>query len=310
MADLIRIGTRGSQLALWQARRAEQLLQEAGLETELVIINTKGDQIQDRALSKIGSKGVFTEELEEGLRQGEIEIAVHSAKDLPSRLPQGLEIIAFMERELVHDVVISHDKNFDFGRKDVVVGSSSTRRRAILRRNYPGINLVEARGNLQTRLEKLNNKQFDAMLLAYAGVHRMGYEQYIVQHLSAEEFIPAVGQGSVAIEAASSLTPEIKEKIANALNHTQTAQQLVAERAFLRTMEGGCSVPVFGLCRHKGSELEITGGIVSLDGTEMIKETITGKPEDGEKIGRELGLRVIDLGGGVILQKIKQQQQK
>ena len=301
----IRIGTRGSQLALWQARAAESRLQQAGLETELVIINTKGDKVQDRALSQLGTKGVFTEELETGLLEGSIEIAVHSAKDMPSKLGTGLELVAFMEREQVHDVVLSLNRNFSFDEPGIVVGTSSVRRRSMLRRKYPNLEMVEARGNLQTRIAKLHDGQFQAMLLAFAGVHRMEYEDYIVQHLSEDEFIPAVGQGSVAIETSIRLDSGLRETIRQALNHAPTETCLIAERAFLRTMEGGCSIPVFGLAKQAESGLTLTGGIVSLDGQTLVKETLTAPVADAEKLGEEMGRKVLSAGGAEILKEIK-----
>src|SRR6476620_10103007 len=215
----IRIGTRGSKLALWQAYHVEEMLQAAGLQTEIVIITTKGDKILDRSLAKIGSKGVFTEELEDSLRDGSIDLAVHSAKDVQSVLSDDLELLAFMERENPADVVLSFDPEFSLDRENIVVGTSSTRRKALLKRFYPHAKTVEARGNLQTRLQKLEEKQFDGMLLAYAGVHRMDYLKWVTQTLSLDKFIPAVGQGSVAIESAKNLEPARKEKLKSVLNH-------------------------------------------------------------------------------------------
>ncbi|MCS6832213.1 MAG: hydroxymethylbilane synthase, partial [Flammeovirgaceae bacterium] len=204
MRKVIRIATRASKLALWQADYVASLLEEKGFRTELFPIETKGDKILHRALSKIGSKGVFTEELEEKLRSGEVEIAVHSAKDLPTSLADDLEIIAFTQRENVVDVVVSLDKNFTF-RKGKVVGTSSVRRTAFLRRYYPDVRVIDMRGNLQTRFAKLERGDCDALVLAYAGVHRLNYDNFIVQHLPMQQFIPAVGQGSIAVEASKTL---------------------------------------------------------------------------------------------------------
>ena len=210
----IKIGTRGSKLALWQAYYVEKLLQAGGLSTEIVIIETKGDKILDRALSKIGSKGIFTEELEEQLRSGGIDVAVHSAKDLQSDLGEEFEILAFTERERVNDVLVSHNTALTLSQGgSFVIGTSSTRRVALLKYFYPHLKTVDMRGNLQTRLRKLEEGHCDALLLAYAGVHRMGYDDRIAEFLSLEEFIPAVGQGSVAIECAVSLDPEKKETL-------------------------------------------------------------------------------------------------
>ena len=246
--NTIKLGTRGSKLALWQAEYIKETLERGGLSVEIVIINTKGDQILDRSLSKIGSKGVFTEELEEQLRSGAIDIAQHSAKDLQSELSDDLELIAFTEREKVNDVLVSFDKSLSLeSGKSFVVGTSSTRRVAMLKHYYPHIQTVDMRGNLQTRMGKLESGACDALILAYAGVHRMGYEEHIAELISIDKFTPAVGQGSVALECAVSLNPEEKARIRELCNHAETEQQLLAERAFLRRLQGGCSIPVFGL---------------------------------------------------------------
>jgi hydroxymethylbilane synthase len=327
--SVIKLGTRGSKLALWQAEYIKETLENGGLQVEIVIINTKGDKILDRSLAKIGSKGVFTEELEEQLRSGEIDIAQHSAKDLQSELAEDLELIAFTEREKVNDVLVSFDKSLTLeSGKSFVVGTSSTRRVAMLKHYYPHIQTVDMRGNLQTRLAKLESGVCDALLLAYAGVHRMGYEEHIAELISTEKFTPAVGQGSVAIECAKSLDSIKKAKIRELCNHTETEQQLLAERAFLRRLQGGCSIPVFGnaapqppkgeLNSSINAESEIpplgrfdasirglllTGGIISLDGSEMLKETVSG--ENPEELGLALAEKILSLGGDRILQEIK-----
>jgi hydroxymethylbilane synthase len=329
--NLIKLGTRGSKLALWQAEYIRETLERGGLEVEIVIINTKGDQILDRSLSKIGSKGVFTEELEEQLRSGAIDIAQHSAKDLQSELSEDLELIAFTERERVNDVLVSFDKSLTLeSRKPFVVGTSSTRRVAMLKHYYPHIQTVDMRGNLQTRMAKLESGVCDAILLAYAGVHRMGYEEHIAEIISIDKFTPAVGQGSVALECAVSLDPAKKAKIRELCNHAETEQQLLAERAFLRRLQGGCSIPVFanvaprsvGRPAPEGGAFEsqifdqtvppsgvrglrsITGGIISLNGSEMLKETVSGN--NSLEIGEALAERILSLGGDRILKEIKE----
>ncbi len=303
----IKIGTRGSRLALWQAYYVEKSLQQGGLSTEIVIIETKGDQILDRSLSKIGSKGVFTQELEDQLRDGRIDIAVHSAKDLQSELDEDLELIAFTERERVNDVLVSHNTTLSLKSGETfVVGTSSTRRVAMLKHFYPHIKTVDMRGNLQTRLRKLEEGQCDAILLAYAGVHRMEYDSLICEHLQLDEFIPAVGQGSVAIECSSNIVPEKKEKLRELLNHPTTEACLLVERAFLRRLQGGCSVPVFGLAMHQANGLSITGGVVSLDGKILLKHTVMGVVSDPEVIGTALAEQLLAEGAAEILAQIKQ----
>ncbi len=306
----IKIGTRGSKLALWQAYYVEQLLQDGGASTEIVIIETKGDKILDRALSKIGSKGIFTEELEEKLQTGGIDIAVHSAKDLQSDLGEEFEILAFTEREKVNDVLVSHDTSLSLNREEpFVVGTSSTRRIATLRHFYPHLKTVDMRGNLQTRLRKLEEGHCDALLLAYAGVHRMGYDDRIAQYLPLQEFTPAVGQGSVAIECAVSLDPNKKEAVGKLLNHVETSICLRAERAFLHRLQGGCSVPLFALATLVEGKINISGGVISLDGSEMLRRTISeGSPTHPEKVGEALAEELLDAGAGRILAEIKEHQ--
>ena len=234
--QLVKIGTRASKLALWQAYHVADLLQKAGLSTEIVPIDTKGDQVLDVSISKIGSKWVFTQELEDQLLDGRISIAVHSAKDMPSKLGDGLELIAFSAREQAQDVLLSTNKGVSLRDANLVVGTSSTRRIATLKHFFPQVKTVEVRGNLQTRIRKMEEGHCDALLLAYAGVHRMGYESLLVEHLDLNQFIPAVGQGSIALEASTNLDPSLREAIVRACNDRQTENCLLAERAFLRVL--------------------------------------------------------------------------
>ncbi|MHA8107798.1 hydroxymethylbilane synthase [Aquirufa sp. A-Brett2-W8] len=302
----VRIGTRNSALALWQAHYVGALLEKEGLAYEIVAISTKGDQILDRSLSKIGSKGVFTEELETMLRAGEIDIAQHSAKDLPSHLPAELELIAFTERESPEDVVLSLDPLKTLATSETLrIGTSSTRRRAFLSHFYPQHTAVEMRGNLQTRLEKLKNGECDAMLLAYAGVHRMEMESYITQHLDIDQFVPAVGQGSVAIQCAVSLNKAVKSLVRKACNHTATEATLLTERHLLAHLEGGCSVPVYGHAVLKGDKIALHAGVLSLDGVENIYHSAQGS--DPAILGKEVAMELIHLGAHQLLRKIRQQ---
>jgi hydroxymethylbilane synthase len=302
----VRIGTRNSALALWQAHYVGAMLAKEGLTYEIVAISTKGDQILDRSLSKIGSKGVFTEELETMLRAGEIDIAQHSAKDLPSHLPEELELIAFTERESAEDVVLSLDPSKTLASSESLrIGTSSTRRRAFLSHFYPQHTAVEMRGNLQTRLEKLKNGDCDAMLLAYAGVHRMEMESYITQHLDINQFVPAVGQGSVAIQCAVSLNEDVKSLVRKACNHPETEAKLLTERHLLAHLEGGCSVPVYGHAVLKGDKIALHAGVLSLDGVENIYHSAQGS--DPALLGKEVAMELIHLGAHQLLRKIRQQ---
>ncbi len=305
--ETIKIGTRGSKLALWQAQYVAGLMQKNGLQTELVIIETKGDKMLNVPIAKIGSKGVFTEELEEQLAAGHIHLAVHSAKDMQSKLPSGFEIIAFTERERVNDVLVSSKKQLRLADRSrpLVIGTSSTRRIATLKHYFPHVKTAEVRGNLQTRFRKMEEGQCDALLLAYAGVHRMGLEPAISEVLDIDLFIPAVGQGSVAVEASTLLDREIKAAIRSAVNHADTEIRLTAERAFLETLEGGCSIPVFALACLQNDRLKIKGGIISLDGKKLVKVSLTGHASQPAELGRALAVQVLKKDGDAILREIK-----
>ncbi|MBM3426702.1 MAG: hydroxymethylbilane synthase [Bacteroidetes bacterium] len=304
--QLIKIGTRASKLALWQAYHVAELLQKAGLASEIVPIDTKGDQVLDVSISKIGSKGVFTQELEDQLLDGSITIAVHSAKDMPSCLGEGLELIAFSTREQAQDVLLSTKKGVSLADANLVVGTSSTRRIATLKHFYSHVKTVEVRGNLQTRIRKMEEGHCDALLLAYAGVRRMGYEDLIVSHLDLTEFIPAVGQGSIAIEASSNLDPELRKAIIAACNDAETQVCLLAERAYLQVLEGGCSIPVFALASLAGNQVQLKGGIVSLDGQKRIVLEVHGEMSQAVELGESLAKQVLQAGGKAILEQIKQ----
>jgi hydroxymethylbilane synthase len=302
----IRIGTRNSALALWQAVFIAGLLEQAGHQVEIVDIVTIGDKILDRSLAKIGAKGVFTEELETMLRNGEIDIAQHSAKDLPSKLAEDLPIIAFTKREAAHDVVLSLDPTFQLSKVAAsTIGTSSTRRRAMIAKQFPQHQLVEMRGNLQTRLEKLKAGSCDAMILAYAGVHRMEMEEYIVEHLDLASFTPAVGQGSVAIQCSSELPIDLQIAIRKICNNEVTEACLLAERFLLAELDGGCSVPVFGHAHQQADGIYLTGGVLGLKGEVEIKASGTGI--NPEKLGKEVAKKLIEQGAQALLKDIRKQ---
>ncbi|MEQ8242307.1 hydroxymethylbilane synthase [Fulvivirga sp.] len=303
--EKIRIGTRGSKLALWQAYYVEEKLKLAGLATEIITIETIGDKILDVSIAKIGSKGVFTEEIEAKLLDGTIDIAVHSAKDMQSELPEPFELIAFTEREKVNDVLVSEKADINLDDKGLVIGTSSTRRVAMLKHFYPHIKTVPVRGNLQTRIGKMKDGACDALMLAYAGMFRMGYGDMIRHELSLDQFTPAVGQGSVAIECSMTLGGDKRKAIRKALNHTETEYRLLCERAFLRKLQGGCSIPVFGLATLNGDDITFEGGIVSLDGQKIIRKSVTGNKDEAEELGHNLAVEVLEAGGDKILKEIK-----
>ena len=311
----IKIGTRKSRLALWQAEHIAALLQAQGHTTLLVPMDTKGDKMQGVSIPKIGSKGVFTAELEEALLSGAIDLAVHSAKDMPSELPEGLELIAFTERQFINDVLVSHNPAFRLEAKgpEVVIGTSSTRRRALLSRHYPKAKAVETRGNLQTRIEKMEMGICDALLLAEAGVQRMGYNHLIVQRFPAKLFTPSAGQGSIAVETASAAAPELIEAVRSACNHPDAELCLHAERAFLHAMQGGCSVPVFALATLQKNTLHFQGGVLSLNGKQLSeafdKVVLSGNHaealQQARQAGSEAGALLLGTGADALLASIK-----
>jgi hydroxymethylbilane synthase len=302
----IRIGTRGSKLALWQAEYVASLIKPSGYTTEIIPIETRGDKILDVSIAKIGSKGVFTEEIEAKLLDGSIDIAVHSAKDLSSDIPEELELVAFTERELVNDVVIS-DKKINITTDKLKIGTSSTRRVAFLKHFYPNAEAVSIRGNLQTRISKMKAGECDALLLAYAGVHRMGYDNMIVDKIETSYFVPAVGQGTIAIECHKKLDFKKKEIITNWVNHPSTEVCLHAERSFLKTLHGGCSIPAFGYAHIDGDSISLKAGIISLDGQRVIKVKRSSSFENVKELGEMVANEVLNIGGEQILKEIRQQ---
>ncbi|HEX8546494.1 MAG TPA: hydroxymethylbilane synthase [Cytophagaceae bacterium] len=306
MSKTIKIGTRGSKLALWQAEFIKNKLLAHQISCEIVVIETKGDKILDQPFAEIGTKGIFTEEIESKLLSNEIHLAVHSAKDMQSTLPQGLEILAFTEREKPNDVVVSLNKNFKLDDSSMrnKVGTSSARRKALLNYFYPHITTTDARGNLQTRVKKLEDQQFDAMILAYAGIVRMDYDHLIVDVLPIDTFVPAVGQGSIAVEISSNMETTTRLQLRRILNDDITEACLKAERSFLATVEGGCSIPVFGNAVAIGNFLTLTAGIVSPDGKKLIKEGATDSLESSVKLGQAIGQKILNSGGREILKAI------
>lgn len=299
----IRIATRKSKLALWQAEWVKAKLEESGLTAALHAIDTTGDKVLDVAISKIGSKGVFTEELEELLANGEVDIAVHSAKDMASTLPDGFELIAFGERAAHTDVLVSN-KAIDL-QSDLLIGTSSTRRVAQLARLFPHIKTVAVRGNLQTRIQKMVDGACDALLLAKAGVDRLGLSSQIVREFSVDELTPAAGQGSIAIEAHESIHPTIRKLIRAAVNDPVAEKCIKCERAFLKKLEGGCSIPVFAFASLVGDQNQLKAGLLSIDGSEFLEETATG--ENPEELGTTIAEKILNQGGDRILSGIKKQ---
>jgi len=307
---MIVIGSRKSKLAMWQTEMVAEALNAAGMKTTIKAMETMGDKVLDTSIAKIGSKGVFTQELEEQLASGATDIAVHSAKDMQSQLPEGFSLIAFTRREQVNDVLVSDNQSLDIDdrSKKIRIGTSSVRRRALLRYYYPHVEPVEMRGNLQTRIRKMREGVCDALMLAYAGVKRMDYDKMIIKVFPVTQIFPPVGQGSIAIEASSLLPPDKRELIRACLNDSDSENCLLAERAFLKTLEGGCSIPVFALATLDRQDIVLTGGLVSLDGRQIVMMQRRGAIGEAEIIGLELGKEILDNDGRELLARIRQEQ--
>ncbi|NJO02104.1 MAG: hydroxymethylbilane synthase [Bacteroidia bacterium] len=303
----IKLGTRGSKLALWQTHYVADLLAKGGISTDIVMIETQGDKILDTSLAEIGSKGIFTAELEHHLRGQSIDVAVHSAKDMQSVLDDDLEIIAYSEREQAGDVLVSYNNKLRLVNllPEQQLGTSSTRRVAMLRHYYPQVSVADVRGNLQTRMRKMEDGHYAGLILAYAGIRRMKYEIYIVEELPTDKFTPAVGQGSIAVEASKDLHPDKVEAIRRLVNHQATALCLQTERAFLRFLQGGCSIPVFGLARLEGDQIYFEGGIISLDGQTMLRHSARASLQEPEELGNSVAEYLLWVGGDKILKEIR-----
>ena len=302
----LRLGTRGSKLAIWQAQyvAAELKRHHHDLQVEIKIIKTTGDKVLDVALSKIGDKGLFTKELEIELIKENIDLAVHSMKDMPSELEASLMIGAFLKRENPQDVLLSiHNYSLAELPEGATLGTSSLRRRAQIKAIRPDLKIVDIRGNVETRLRKMQEDGLDGIILAYAGVKRLGLDNYISDFLAYEVMMPAVGQGVIAIEIRKD-DDEIKE-ILSSINDYETNLAARAERSFLFHIQGGCQVPIAALAHLIDKELEISGLIASLDGKTIVKLSRRGKPAEAEKMGQELAIALLGAGGAEILNNIK-----
>ena len=297
----VKIGTRKSKLALWQANYVKAFLEEKGAEVELVKITTTGDRILNSPLAKIGGKGLFVKEIEQALIEGKIDLAVHSLKDVPMILPEGLTLSCITKRESPYDVLLSKDgKRLEELPEGSVVGTSSLRRGVQIKRFRKDLKVEMLRGNVDTRVRKLEEGLYDAIILAHAGVKRMGYETLITEVL--EDFIPAVGQGSLAIE-----TREDDESIRNLLRDLDDEEShriALCERAFLRELEGGCQVPIGAMARVESGKITIRGFISDLEGERFLEGEESSPLNDPESAGKRLARRLLDMGGRNILKEI------
>jgi hydroxymethylbilane synthase len=305
LSQTIIIGTRGSKLALWQTNWVKRELERLnpGLQVKLEIISTKGDRVLDVSLPKLGEqgKGLFTKELEEAIRERRVDLAVHSLKDLPTELPAGLHIGAISSREDVRDALVARQgiQRFNDLPVNALIGTSSLRRQAQLRAVRPDLRLEPIRGNVDTRLRKLDDGEFDAIILAAAGLHRLGFTERITEHLNTQLVLPAVGQGALAIETRSD-DAEVNELIGR-LDHEPTRLACQAERAFLKGLGGGCLVPIAAHARIESPMLELIGLVASTDGREIVRGTVAGSSEDAEALGNQLARELIAQGADRIL---------
>ena len=306
MKKTIRIGTRGSQLALYQAEKVKSTLENIfpDLQVELEIIKTKGDKILDVALSKIGDKGLFTKEIENALIDGSVDLAVHSLKDLPTKLPEGLKLGAVLERGEFRDALVSKNgKKLSELKAGDVVATSSLRRIAGLLKINNQITIKDIRGNVNSRLQKMEDGYCDAMIMAAAGLQRTGLERYITEIIDPGVIMPAVSQGAIAIETRIN-DIEIDEIMA-VVNHQDTWNAIVAERAFLSHLEGGCQVPLGCYTKIEDGMLHMSGFVASVDGSQFINETISGEVSQGAGLGVQMAEKMLGQGAREILNKIK-----
>lgn len=305
MGKKLIIGTRSSKLALWQADYVAERLraQHPGLIVEEKRMTTKGDRILDAPLAKIGGKGLFTKELETAMQEGEIDIAVHSLKDMPTEVPEGLVITAITERFDPGDAVVSPRYHTLAALPEGArVGTSSLRRRAQILAARPDLTLLDLRGNVNTRLAKLDAGEYDAIILAVAGLRRLGFGDRITEVLPRALCLPAVGQGALAIEARAA--DDETRRLVDFLQDDDMADCAAAERAFLETVEGGCQVPVGVYAAIEGEELTVEAVIASIDGRMRFRDTLRGARQEAEHLGKALADRLLDAGGIKILHEI------
>jgi hydroxymethylbilane synthase len=301
----LRISTRQSPLALWQAEHVRALLEarDPALRVDLVTRMTRGDKILDQALSRVGGKDLFVKEIEDALLDHTAELAVHSLKDVPTELPAGLHIAAFPRREDPRDALVSpQGYTLDRLPRGAKVGTSSLRRAAQLRALRPDVEIVPIRGNVQTRLER-TRRELDAAILAYAGLLRLGLADVVTEVLPVERSLPAIGQGILALE--TRVDDAASTARVGALDDLDARHAALAERAFLRTLEGGCQVPIAGHATFDGDRLHLVGLVSELDGSRSFRGTVAGPRAEAEALGAELGRRLLAKGAGEVLARLK-----
>ncbi|MSR23605.1 MAG: hydroxymethylbilane synthase [Nitrospiraceae bacterium] len=299
------LGTRASRLAIWQAEWVQARLREIAPDVPVTLqrIKTSGDKILDVPLAKIGGKGLFVKEIEEALLQETIDLAVHSMKDVPTALPEGLDILCMPAREDPRDALISRDaKLLDELPRGARVGTSSLRRQAQLLHRRPDLKIEMLRGNLDTRLRKLRDGEFDAIVLAAAGLKRMGWAEQITEYLPSEVSLPAIGQGALGLEGRRN--DEFVREIVAALEHPPTRTAVTAERALLDRLEGGCQVPIAAHATLSGTRLRLDGLVASVDGRRLVRDSVEGPAADARELGTRLAEQLLRQGGETILNEI------
>lgn len=306
------IGSRGSELALWQANFVKREIQKKNKNVivEINIIKTKGDKILDVALSKIGDKSLFTKELEIELIENRIDLAVHSLKDLQTKLPDELKLAAVTKRHNVEDVLIARQKGMTISKlpENAKVATGSLRRRSQLLHLRPDITVFDLRGNVPSRINKFLESEWDAIILARAGVERLNLKKYISSFISTDEILPAVGQGALGIEIHKD--NKIVEEILKSLHHEETYLAVIAERSLLRALEGGCQVPIGAFAQVKTSGLYLDAMVGSLDGSITYRKKLRGSKTDPEKLGKQLAKDLLRAGAKEILKEVYQTQKK
>ncbi len=305
MSDILRIATRQSPLALWQAEfvKAELERIHTDLTVELVPMVTRGDKILDTPLAKIGGKGLFVKELELAMLENRADIAVHSMKDVPMEFPEGLGLSVICEREDPRDAFVSnHFKDIDLLPQGATVGTCSLRRQCQLKAKRPDIKILDLRGNVGTRLSKLDEGQYDAIILASAGLKRLGLSQRIAHEIEPDWMLPAGGQGAVGIECR--IDDQKTLNYLAPLNHPTTANRVIAERTVNNKLQGGCQVPIGVFATINQQTIEIKGLVGEVDGSQIIQDQISGSVEDAETLGIQLAEKLLDAGAGKILQAI------
>jgi len=305
MTDTLRIATRKSQLALWQAEYVRDVLLQyhPDLNVELVKMTTQGDKILDTPLAKVGGKGLFVKELEAGLLSGDADIAVHSMKDVPVELPKGLHLSVICPREDPRDAFVSKNyASFESLPKGARLGTSSLRRQCQLAAQRPDLNIIDLRGNVNTRLQKLDAGDYDAIILAAAGLKRLGMQDRITETLSPEISLPAIGQGAVGIECR--VDDDWVNELLAPLNDRDTAIRVRAERALNHRLQGGCQVPIAGYAELSHGVILLRGLVGTVDGSKIIHGEIAGQPEDAEYLGRVLAEDLLSRGADKILESL------